>query len=173
MRTWVRRASILLMVLGLLIGALVATAWVLFRLYGPEFMRAELERALSSALGRPARVEAVMFRPWLAPLRVSHVSVPTNDSAAGAGPFSLEYADIGVRFESLWRRQLVLTISLTGLDVTTSSTGGDGTGLAALAFPATFRLGSVEVRIGRIRLQRGHLLHRDPAGGWTVAIDGI
>lgn len=115
----------------------------------------------------------VPFRPWLASLRVSGVSV-SNDNAAEAGTLlSLDHADVGIRLESLWRRQLVLAVILTRLDVTTSSTGGGGSGLAALALPSTFSIGSVAVRVGRIRLDQGHVLYREQAGKWAVEVRGI
>ena len=173
MRRWVRRASVLLAVVGLLMGVAVGTAWVLFRLYGPDLMRAELERALSSAFGRPAHVGAVTFRPWPAGLRVSSVSVPTDNAASGGDFIRLDHADVGIRLESAWRRRIVLAITLTGLDVTTSPTGDGGAGLAALSLPSTFVLGSMEVRIGLIRLERGHILHRDPGGGWAFEARGV
>ena len=174
MRDWRRRGRILLVVVALLLGAAAGAAWVLFHLYGPERVRAELEHALSTASGRPTRVEAVTFRPWLGRLRVSGVRVADDGPAAGGALLSLDHADIGIRLESLWRRQLVLTITLAGLDVTTSATGGEGeAGLVGLAFPSTFSLGSVEVRIGLIRLDQAHILHRDPGGGWAVEARGL
>jgi autotransporter translocation and assembly factor TamB len=174
MRGWMRRGRVLLVVVGLLLGAAAGAAWVLFQVYGPDRIRTELERALSTASGRPARVEAVTFRPWLATLRVSGVRVADDGPAAGGAMVSLDHADIGIRLESLWRRQLVLTVTLAGLDVTTSSTGrGGGVGLAGLALPSTFSLGAVEIRIGLIRLDQGHILHRDPGGGWAVEVRGL
>ena len=149
MRDWMRRGRVLLVVVALLLGAAAGAAWVLFHLYGPDRIRTELEHALSTASGRPARVEAVTFRPWLGTLRVSGVRVANDGPAAGGAILSLDHADIGIRLESLWRRQLVLTVTLAGLDVTTSATGGGGeAGLVGLALPSTFSLGSVEVRIG-------------------------
>jgi autotransporter translocation and assembly factor TamB len=172
MRRWARRGCVLLVVVGLLLGVAVGAAWILFRLYGADLARTQLERALSAAFDRPARVGAVTFRPWLAGLRVHGVSMATDRSPGGAALLSLDHADVGIRLESLWRRQLVLTVTLTGLDVSTSSTGGGGATLAALSFPSTFALGSMEVRLGRIRVTRGHIRHRDP-GGWAFEADGI
>jgi ribosomal protein S19 len=59
-RVWMRRGRILLVVVGLLLGAAAGAAWVLFQLYGPDRIRTELERALSTASGRPARVVSPM-----------------------------------------------------------------------------------------------------------------
>jgi hypothetical protein len=101
------------------------------------------------------------------------VSVANEGAAAEAALFSMDHADVGIRLESLWRRQLLLTIALAGLDMTTSSAGEGGAGLAALSVPSTFVLGSVEVRVGLIRLERGRLRHRDPVGAWALEARGI
>jgi hypothetical protein len=67
MHRWIRRACVLLVVVGLLMGAAIGTAWLLFRLYGPDLVRAELEDALSSAFGRPlASGPSRSVRGWLA-----------------------------------------------------------------------------------------------------------
>jgi autotransporter translocation and assembly factor TamB len=173
MRGWARRALVLLTVVGLLLAAAVGTAWILFRMYGPDLMRAELERALSSAFGRPAHVGAVTFRPWPAGLRVSGVTVTTDDAVNGGDAIKLDHADIGIRLESAWRRQIVLAVRLTGLDLTTSPAGGEGAGLAGLALPSTFMLGGMEIRVGLIRLERGRIVYRDPGAGWALEARGI
>src|SRR5262245_1376664 len=173
MRGWVRHGRVLLLVVGLLLGAVAGAGWVLFRLYGADLVRTEIERALTTAFDRPARVGVLTFRPWLAGLRVSGVSVPNAKPADPGALLSLDHADVGIRLESLWHRQLVLTVSLTGLDVTTSSTSGGGASLAALSLPSTFSIGSVGVRVGQIRLEQGHILHRDPAGGWAFEVSGL
>src|SRR5262249_5262524 len=45
--------------------------------------------------------------------------------------------------------------------------------LAALALPTTFALGSVEVRVGAVRLVNGRVRHRDAGAGWAVEAHGI
>ena len=172
MRGFLRHGRVLLLVVGLLLGMIVGTAWVLFQLYGSDLVRTELERALTTAFGRPARVGAVTFRPWLASLRVSGVSVANDNPAGGGALVSLDHADVGIRLESLWRRQLVLTVSLTGLDVTTAPEGS-GADLATLSLPSTFSLGSVEIRLGLIRLDRGHIMQRNPGGKSAFEVRGI
>jgi autotransporter translocation and assembly factor TamB len=172
MRGWMRRGRVLLMVVGGLIVLAVGTAWVLFELYGPDVARTQLERALSAALGRPARVGAVTFRPWVATLRVSDVTMPSDQPADGGALVSLAHADVRVRLESLWRRRLVLSVTLTGLDVTTSA-GGGGAGLVAFSLPSTFALGYVEARVGLVRVVAGHLRHRDPGSTWAYEVSGI
>jgi autotransporter translocation and assembly factor TamB len=173
MRPWVRRARVVLLVVGLLLVLAVGTAWILFQLHGPELARTQLEQALSAALGRPARVGAVTFRPWTATLRVSGVRVASDDPTDGGALVALDHADVGIRLESLWRRRLVLSLALTGLDVRTAGTGEGGAGLAAFAFPATLSLGAVDARVGLVRLAKGHLQHRDPGGSLAYEVSGL
>src|SRR6185503_11279226 len=120
-RRLVRWSLVGLAGLALLFGACVATAWVLFRLRGPELIRAELEGALVTALGRPARVDAVTFRPWPVVLRVSGVAVASGASWEQGTLLRLDHGDVSVRLESLWRRQLVLGVTLAGIEVTVSA----------------------------------------------------
>src|SRR5262249_49651465 len=167
----IRRGLVALAVAGLLVGVAVGAAWTIFRLYGPDLVRAQLERALADALARPARVDAVSFRPWAAGLRVSGVTV-ASDAAPADGPLlRLDHADVGIGLESLGRRRLVVAVTLVGLDLATTAGGGGG-GLAALAVPSTFALGSVEVRVGVIRLMNGRVRYRDPGAGWGVEARG-
>jgi len=172
MRDWVRRGGVLLLALGLLVGVALGVAWGLFHFHGPELVRSKVEAALAAATGRPAHVGAAAFRPWLASLRLSDVRVGDEGPAAGGTRVRIEHADVGIRLESLWRRQLVLSVSLIGLDVTTAGGGGGGD-LATLSLPATVWLGFAAVRVGRIRLERSQLVHRDRDGGATIEIRGI
>jgi autotransporter translocation and assembly factor TamB len=167
-----RRALVALAVGGLLAGVAVGAAWIAFRLYGPDLIRAELERGLASALGRAARVDAVSFRPWAAGLRVSGVTVASGPRPDDGTLLRLDHADVGVRLESLWRRRLVIAVILADLDLATTAGGGDA-GLAALALPSTFTVGSVEVRVGRVGLMNGRVRHRDPEAGWAIEARGI
>ena len=106
----------------------MATAWVLFRLRGPELIRAELEGALVTALGRPARVDAVTFRPWPVALRVSGVAIASGASWEQGTLLRLDHGDVSVRLESLWHRRLVIGVTLTGIEVTATAAGGGGPG---------------------------------------------
>src|SRR5262245_66112346 len=93
----IRRALVVLAVAGLLVGLAVGAAWTIFRLYGPDLVRAQLERALAAGFARPAHVDAVSFRPWAAGLRVSGVTV-TSGAAPADGPLlRLAHADAGLR----------------------------------------------------------------------------
>jgi autotransporter translocation and assembly factor TamB len=157
--------------LALLLGAGVATAWVLFRLRGPELIRAELEGALVTALGRPARVDAVTFRPWPVALRVSGVAVASGASWEQGTLLRLDHGDVSVRLESLWRRRLVIGVTLTGVEVTATAAGGGG--LAIPIPPDTVAIGPVTARLAVVRMRQGRILYQDPDAPWTVEVRGL
>ena len=170
-RRLIRWSLVGLAALVLLLGACVATAWVLFRLRGPELIRAELEGALVTALGRPARVDAVTFRPWPVALRVSGVAVASGESWEQGTLFRLDHGDVSVRLESLWRRRLVIGVTLTGVEVTATAAGGGG--LAIPIPPDTVAIGPVTARLAVVRIRQGHILYRDPDAPWTVEVRGL
>ncbi len=149
----------------------MATAWILFRLRGPELIRAELEGALVTALGRPARVEAVTFHPWPVALRVSGVAVASGASWDQGTLLRLDHGDVSVRIESLWRRRLVIGVTLTGVDVTASAAGGGGAAIPIL--PDTVAIGPVTARLAVVQIRQGHILYRDPDAPWTVEVGGL
>ena len=149
----------------------MATAWVLFRLRGPELIRAELEGALVTALGRPARVEAVTFRPWPVALRVSGVAIAGGASWEQGTLLRLDHGDVSVRLESLWRRRLVLGVTLAGIEVTATAAGGGG--LAIPIPPDTIVIGPVTARLAVVRVRQGRIVYRDPDAPWTVEIRGL
>ena len=149
----------------------MATAWVLFRLRGPELIRAELEGALVTALGRPARVDAVTFRPWPVALRVSGVAVASGASWEQGTLLRLDHGDVSVRLESLWRRRLVLGVTLAGIEVTATAAGGGG--LAIPILPDTIVIGPVTARLAVVRVRQGRIVYRDPDAPWTVEVRGL
>ena len=170
-RRLVRWSLVGLAGLALLLGACVATAWVLFRLRGPELIRAELEGALVTALGRPARVDAVTFRPWPVALRVSGVAVASGASWEQGTLLRLDHGDVSVRLESLWRRRLVLGVTLAGIEVTATAAGGGG--LAIPIPPDTIVIGPVTARLAVVRVRQGRIVYRDPDAPWTVEVRGL
>ena len=170
-RRLIRWSLVGLAALVLLLGAGVATAWILFRLRGPELVRAELEGALVTALGRPVRVEAVTFRPWPVALRVSGVAVASDASWERGTLLRLDHGDVSVRLESLWRRQFVIAVTLTGAEVTASATGGGG--LAIPIPPDTVAIGPVTARLAVVQIRQGRILYQDPDARWTVEVRGL
>jgi autotransporter translocation and assembly factor TamB len=151
----------------------VATAWVLFRLRGPELIRAELEGALVTALGRPARVDAVTFRPWPVALRVSGVTVASGASWEQGTLLRLDHGEVTVRFESLWHRRLVIGVTLTGIEVTATAAGGGGLTIPIPVPPDTVAIGPVTARLAVVRIRQGRILYRDPDAPWTVEVRGL
>ena len=171
-RRLVRWSLVGLAALVLLLGACVATAWVLFRLRGPELIRAELEGALVTALGRSARVGAVTFRPWPVALRISGVTIASGASWEHGTFLELDHGDVSVRLESLWHRRLVIGVTLTGIEVTVTA-AGDGGGLAIPIPPDTVAIGPVTARLGVVQIRQGHVLYRDPQAPWMVEVHGL
>jgi autotransporter translocation and assembly factor TamB len=144
---------------------------VLFRLHGPERIRAELEGALVTAVGRPARVEAVAFRPWSITFRVSGVAVASGASWEQGTLLRLDHGDVSVRLESLWRGRLALGVTLTGVEVAATAAGGDG--LAMPILPDTVAIGPVTARLALVQIRRARILYRDPDGPWTLEVGGL
>ena len=136
-----------------------------------ELIRAELEGALVTALGRPARVDAVTFRPWPVALRVSGVAIASGASWDHGAFFRLDHGDVSVRLESLWHRRLVIAVTLTGVEVTATAAGGGG--LALPLPPDTVAIGPVTARLGVLQIRQGHVLYRDPDAPWTVEVRGL
>ena len=170
-RRLIRWTLVGLAALVLLLGVGVATAWILFRLRGPELIRAELEGALVTALGRPARVDAVTFRPWPVALRVSGVAVASGASWEQGIFLRLDHGDVKVRLESLWHRRLVIGVTLTGIEVTATAAGS---GDPAIPIPPdTVAIGPVTARLAVVQIRQGHVLYRDPDGPWTVEVRGL
>jgi hypothetical protein len=149
----------------------VATAWILFRLRGPELIRAELEGALVTALGRPVRVDAVTFHPWPVALRVSGVAIASGASWEQGALLRLDHGDVSVRLESLWHRRLVIGVTLTGIEVTATAAGGGD--LAIPIPPDTVAIGPVTARLAVVQIRQGHVLYRDPDAPWTLEVRGL
>lgn len=145
---------------------------MLFRVRGPELIRAQLEGALVTALGRPARVGAVTFRPWPVALRVSEVAIASGASWEQGTLLRLDHGDVSVRLESLWHRRVVLGVTLTGIEVTATAAGGGG-GLAIPIPPDTVAIGPVTARLAVVRVRQGRILYRDPDAPWTVDVRGL
>jgi hypothetical protein len=171
-RRLVRWSLVGLAGLALLFGACVATAWVLFRLRGPELIRAELEGALVTALGRPARVGAVTFRPWPVALRVSEIAIASGASWEQGTLLRLDHGDVVVRLESLWHRRLVIGVTLTGIEMTATAAGTGG-GLTIPIPPDTVAIGPVTARLAVVKIRQGRILYRDPDAPWAVEISGL
>ena len=126
---WWRGALLALLVL--LITGVVAS-WAILRVYGPRFTRDRVEAALSEALGQPVHVGAVQLRPWLA--RLSLADLATESSAASADRVRLRVpgVDVIVGVDSLWKRELVLSVVLSDVDLEVESSLGEAGGAASI-----------------------------------------
>jgi autotransporter translocation and assembly factor TamB len=146
-----------------LIGA--AASWAIVRVYGPRFTRDRVEAALGEALGQPVRVGAVELRPWL--LRVSLADLATKAAPAAATRVDLlvRSLDVILRIDSLWRRELVVSIALTDVDLDAAPRLEGSGEFRPFPLPEFVAVGPLRVRIGTIRLTRAHVAVKivDPA----------
>jgi hypothetical protein len=171
-RGWARW---LLVVVGLVLAAIALAggiAAVLLSWYGPRFAREELERTLTDRLGRPVRVQAIRHHLWRGRISVAGVTVEPPGDAADATRARIERVDVDLRLESLWRRQVVLAVTATGLDLDLT-TGGGGEGGGSIGVPEELAAGPVTVRLAVIRLADSRLVVRAPDGSWAVEASGL
>jgi autotransporter translocation and assembly factor TamB len=156
---WLRRLGFALLVAAVVIvgGALALSAAV--RAWGPEFTRERVEAALSDALDQPVRVGEVRLRPWRGRLSLSEV---VSDGGPDGVALRIPLVNVDAALESLWRRRLVLSITLSDLDVRVARRF-DGPGRAApFPLPDGFAVGPLRVVIGSLRIIRGHALVLEP-----------
>jgi autotransporter translocation and assembly factor TamB len=81
--------------------------------------------------------------------------------------------ELRVGISSLWRRQIVLSTILLQ-DVRLRLFGSDtGAASSPLDIPETLDLGPVTVRVGAVRIERGHVTYRNEAQGLGVEGQGL
>src|SRR5262245_40212176 len=152
--TWSRvrwwHGALVALLLLVLIGASVS--WAIVRLYGPRFTRDRVEAALGEALGQPVRVGAVALRPWLLRVSLADLSTTADPSAPTSISFQVRSLDVILRIESLWRRELVVSVALDDADVDTTVRLGGGGEFRPFPLPESIALGPLHVKIGTIRL---------------------
>jgi autotransporter translocation and assembly factor TamB len=160
---------------ALLLFALVLMAgtWLAVRAWGPEFARERLETALTSALGRPTRVERIAVEPWFGRVVIGNVTVGTLPGEPGPHFFTLGRLDVNLGISSLWQRRLILrSIRLDDLALTLWAGGGPALREIPL-LPEVVRAGPVEVELGTIELRRGRLVYDDPATSTRITAHAI
>ena len=169
LRWWLVRLA----VAGLVLAGLAAASSLAVRAYAPALSRDRLESALTEALGRPVRIEAVALSLWRGGIEITRLRV---EPGAGEGPEPiLQVARAGFRvgISSLWRRELVLsTILLQDAILRISGPGRDATPFA-LDVPDTFALGPITVRLGTLKIERGRATYRDDTRGLVVDIHDL
>ncbi len=172
-RARLRRWLIRLGIAGAILAGLVLTAGLLLRAYAPALSRERLEAALTEGLGRPVRIGRVALSAWLARAEIENLRVEPGPGEGTAPILSVGRAEIRVGISSLWRRQLVLS-AIRLQEVTLRATGtGREASAPPLDVPDTLEFGPVTVRIGAVRIERGHIIYRDEARGLDVEARGL
>jgi autotransporter translocation and assembly factor TamB len=164
---WWHIALVALVVVAI---AVPVASWALLRVYGPQLTRERIETALTDVLGQAVRVGAVDLKPWL--LRLSVLDVATEGPATSGVQLRgrLPRADVSVAVESLWRRELVLSVALMAPDIRVDMSLGGAGEISVFPLPASFPIGPLHVRIGAVRIARGHFAFRDRATGLGLEV---
>ncbi len=158
---------------GAILAGLVLAAGLLLRSYAPALSRERLEAALTEGLGRPVRIERVALSVWLARAEIENLQVEPGPGEGTEPVLRVGRAEIRVGISSLWRRQLVLsTIRLQDLDLRLIASG-PAASPPSLEIPETLDLGPVTVRLGAVRVERGHIIYREEARGLDVEARGL
>ena len=172
-RSRLRRWIVRLVVAGALLGSLAFAAALLLRAYAPALSRERLEAALTAGLGRAVRIESVALSVWLARAEIANLRVEPGPGEGTEPILRVGRTEIRVGISSLWRRQIVLsTIRLQDASLRVTGSGQDASS-PPLDIPDTLELGPVTVRIGAVRIERGHVLYRDEARGLGVEARGL
>ena len=159
--------------LMLLALVLVVGTWLAVRAWGPEFARERLETALTSALGRPTRVEQISIQPWLGRVVIGNVTAGALPGEPGPHFFKLGRLDVNFAISSLWRRRLDPAIDRARRS-RPHDPGRRRPRAARDPDAAGGRAGRpVEVELGTIELRRGRLVYDDPATATRIRVQGI
>ena len=162
--------------LGLWIGVplvgLAAAAILALGALGPALTRERIEAGLAGALGRPVRVGAVHFQPWLVRLWLADVEVAGEPADSAVHRLRAPRVDVSIAVSSVWRRQVVLSIHVHSLDLAIEVSAGPTARGSPFPLPETFALGPVEARLGSIRATGARVSVHDPQRGLAVEATG-
>jgi hypothetical protein len=157
----------------LLVVVLAVGTWLAVRAWGPELARERLETALTSALGRPTRIEGVSVEPWLGRVVISGVTAAALDGEPGPHFLKLARLEANVGVSSLWRRRLVLrSIRFHDVDLRLRSGGGEALREIPL-LPETVQAGLISIELGPLELRRGQISYDDPGRALRVQASGL
>jgi translocation and assembly module TamB len=171
LRWWLIR----LVILGVVVAGLALAASLALRAYGPALSRDRLEAALTAALGRPVRIGEATLSLWRGRIEITGLRVEPGPGEGTEPVLQVGRGRLQVGISSLWRRQLVLsTIRLEDLTLRLSATGQAASSPSPpLDVPDTLQAGPVTVRIGTVRIERGHIIYSDDARGLSVEVRGL
>lgn len=167
-----RLAITLLLVVGALLLVVVGTSWLIVRLWGPSLTASRIATPITEGTGRPAHVDGVVLEPLRGRVQITGLTV----SGQREPLVRVERIDVGVRIESLWRRELVVGIAVQGASVRLRpDPQPDPTAPSPPPFemPERFKLGPITARLASIRVERSELRFEDPATGLTLGFDGL
>ncbi len=105
--TWMRRLAYAV--------ASVLVLWGLVWVAAPPLMRAQSQKRLSAALGRPVTIEAVEFKPWSMELTVRGVAIGPAPGAAASAPPLLQVARLYANGD--WRSALRFAPVIANLEI--------------------------------------------------------
>jgi uncharacterized protein involved in outer membrane biogenesis len=153
-----RLAITLLLVVGALLLVAVGTSWVIVRAWGPSLTASRIAAAITEGTGRPTHVDGVVLEPLRGRVQITGLTV----SGQREELVRVERIDVGVRIESLWRRELVVGIAVHGASVRLQP---DPTAPSPPPFemPERFEVGPITARLASIRVERSELRFEDPA----------
>src|SRR5262245_23082938 len=160
-----------LLLAAILIALVLATgSWAVVRIYGPSFTREKIESALTEALDQPVRIGAVRLEPWL--LRLVLADVSTGEPG-GDGPIvRVGQIAASLSIESLWRREAILSARVVEPDVVLEVDAGASKRFEPFPLPDSIAIGPVRLRLGTVRVTRGHLVLRNTAVPLDLEVRG-
>lgn len=154
-------------------GSLAALSWWVARAYGPTLTRERVEAALAAALGRPARVERVVLRPWAGQLAMEGVAVAAGETWDAGTTLAVRRLSVQVGISSVWRRELVISrVRLEGVDARLSAGGGGRLALPE-RIPDRIALGPITARLGGVSIDDARVAYRDDARKLGVALEKV
>jgi translocation and assembly module TamB len=163
----------LAVVVVLVAGALAAGFWLVGRALAPWLTREHLEATLTTALGRPVRVERVAPELWRGRVVLDGVAVAAGPSWDDGALLQAARLVVGARLVSLWHRELVLSVVLHQPVVRLVAGDAAGSMQVPAGVPDRFVVGPVTVRVGAVEVQGAEVSYAAPARAVTLAVANL
>lgn len=160
----------LVIALGLVVGvsALAALGSALIvRVWGPSLTSSRIAAAITDVTGRPARVHEVILEPLRGRVRILGLAVDDPRE-----PVRVEQIEVSIRIESLWRRELVVSIAVAGADARLEP-GPRPDEPIPFEMPERIQIGPITARLASISVERSRLRFEDPPRAVVIAVDGL